>query len=501
MLFPSWNDFIKKFKSKKNIVVYHRLTADLETAVSLMIKLTDAKKNTFLLESVSGGEIKGRYSIIGMEPDLIWECRGKKSRIKRKIDKKFSKFKECKSPPLKALRSVIAESQIELPKELPQMASGLFGYLGYDMIRLVEKLPNINQDSLNLPDSVMIRPQIIVIIDNVKGDVIIVTPVWSKNYRTAELAYSYAQQKINTIIKKLGCQIKTDKVKRDSLPENEKPQSNVSKDQYLKTVEMAKQHILEGEIFQVVASQRWSLSFNLPPFSLYRALRRTNHSPYMFFFNLGSYQVVGASPEILVKVQNKKVTIRPIAGTRPRGKTSAEDKEFENDLLNDPKEKAEHLMLLDLGRNDAGKVSKIGSVVPTEKFTIEKYSHVMHIVSNVEGELRDDQDALSALLSGLPAGTVSGAPKVRAMEIIDELETEKRGVYGGGIGYFGANGEMDICIALRTGIIKNETLFVQAGGGIVFDSDPESEFLETVNKSQALIAAAREAKNFVSIID
>ena len=284
-----------------------------------------------------------------------------------------------------------------------------------------------------------------------------------------------------------------------SLPESKrkKPKSNVSKKAYIETVLKAKDYIKKGDIFQVVPSQRWSIPFKLPPFALYRALRRTNPSPYMFYFNLGKYQVVGASPEILVKVKNDKVTIRPIAGTRPRGEDAAEDRFFEDELLHDNKELAEHLMLLDLGRNDVGRVAKIGTVKVTEQFIVEKYSHVMHIVSNVQGELSDNHDSLSALLSGLPAGTVSGAPKVRAMEIIDELETEKRGVYGGGIGYFGAGGEMDLCIALRTAIIKNDTLYIQAGGGVVADSNPEDEFGETVNKSKALLTAAAQATDFV----
>ena len=335
------------------------------------------------------------------------------------------------------------------------------------MIRLVENLPNINPDVLKLPDAVMIRPQTVIIIDGVKSEIIIVCPVWVNKHMDPHLAYQSSVDRIQKISKKMQSKIKIPRVNITSPETDQKAKSNVTKTEYFKTIKQAKEYIKKGEIFQVVPSQRWSQPFTLPPFSLYRALRRTNPSPYMFYFDLGKYQVVGASPEILVKVKDRKVIVRPIAGTRPRGKTVEEDKFFEQDLLNDQKERSEHLMLLDLGRNDAGKVSKIGTVKPTEQFIIEKYSHVMHIVSNVEGELDDTHDALSALLSGLPAGTVSGAPKVRAMEIIDELETEKRGVYGGGIGYFGANGEMDICIALRTGVVKDGTLYIQAGGGIV----------------------------------
>ena len=498
MLLPNYQNFKRVLEKGKNQLVYKRLPADLDTAVSLMLKLTKNKKNSFLLESVTGGEIKGRYSVIGMDPDLIWECKGKKSRIKIKTNKKFSSFEESKKSPLVKLREILTEIKVDIPKSIPQMAAGLFGFLGYDMIRLVENLPNMNRDVLKLPDAIMIRPQIIVIIDGVKGEIIIVSPVWaSKSQNDPKGAYNSAVTKVLKIVKKMQSVVK--RPNNYSLPESKrkKPKSNVSKKAYIETVLKAKDYIKKGDIFQVVPSQRWSIPFKLPPFALYRALRRTNPSPYMFYFHLGKYQVVGASPEILVKVKNDKVTIRPIAGTRPRGEDAAEDRLFEDDLLHDKKELAEHLMLLDLGRNDVGRVAKIGTVKVTEQFIVEKYSHVMHIVSNVQGELSDNHDSLSALLSGLPAGTVSGAPKVRAMEIIDELETEKRGVYGGGIGYFGAGGEMDLCIALRTAIIKNDTLYIQAGGGVVADSNPEDEFGETVNKSKALLTAAAQATDFV----
>ena len=497
MLLPDYKNFKKKLDEGKNQLIYRRIPADLDTAVSLMIKLTKNKKNSFLLESVTGGEIKGRYSVIGMDPDLIWECFGESSRIKTKSQKKFSSFKKCKQNPLVVLRKILAETKVDIPKSLPQMAAGLFGFIGYDMIRLVENLPHNNPDVLKLPDAVMIRPQIIIIIDGVKNEIIIVSPVWAKKSKEPKFEYRTALKKIAGIEKKMQSKIKRPQPISSVETFHNKPKSNVSKSDYIKTVLKAKDYIKKGDIFQVVPSQRWSIPFKLPPFCLYRALRRTNPSPYMFYFHLGDYQVVGASPEILVKVKGNKVTIRPIAGTRARGQTPEEDQFYENDLLNDEKELAEHLMLLDLGRNDVGRVSKIGTVKPTEQFIIEKYSHVMHIVSNVEGELDDSHDALSALLSGLPAGTVSGAPKVRAMEIIDELEPEKRGVYGGGVGYFGAGGEMDICIALRTAVIKKQTLYIQAGGGIVSDSNPEDEFAETVNKSKAIFSAASQAVDFI----
>jgi len=496
-LFPAFPDFETAYKANQNQVVYTRLVADLDTPVSLMMKLAQAGENSFMLESVTGGEIKGRYSIIGMKPDLIWKCDGTTSQVNRSARFDAGAFEPMAGDPLTALRKLIAESRIDLPADLPPMAAGLFGYLGYDMIRLVENLPDVNPDPIGLPDAVMTRPTVIVIVDGVKGDITVISPVWAADGQNARAAYNQAAERVMDAVGNLdrnvaaeNCTLSAD----DSIGE---PHSNTSKTDYFKVVETAKDYIKAGDIFQVVPSQRWTQDFKLPPFSLYRALRRTNPSPYMFYFNFGGFQVIGASPEILVRVKGDEVTIRPIAGTRVRGKTEVEDKALEADLLADPKELAEHLMLLDLGRNDVGRVAKIGTVNPNEKFIIERYSHVMHIVSNVIGELSDEHDALSALLAGLPAGTVSGAPKVRAMEIIDALETEKRGVYGGGVGYFSAGGDMDICIALRTAVTKAEKLYIQAGGGVVYDSDPEAEFQETVNKSNALRQAAKDAGLFV----
>ena len=496
-LFPEYDDFATRFDAGENQVVFTRLAADLDTPVSLMLKLTAAQPDSFVLESVTGGEVRGRYSIIGMKPDLIWRCRGETSELNRSARFDREAFEPCASDPLTALREVLAESRIDLPDGLPAASAGLFGYLGYDMIRLVEHLPDVNPDPLGLPDAVMQRPSVVVVLDGVKGEVIVVSPAWAASGLSARAAYAQAAERVMDAVRDLDRAVPTDA--RDFGEETAvaEPVSNFTHSGYLDAVEKAKEYIRAGDIFQVVPSQRWTQDFPLPPFSLYRALRRTNPSPFMFYFNMGGFQIVGASPEILVRVFGREVTIRPIAGTRKRGATPEEDRALEADLLSDPKECAEHLMLLDLGRNDTGKVSKIGTVTPTEKFIIERYSHVMHIVSNVTGELADDQDALSALLSGLPAGTVSGAPKVRAMEIIDELEPEKRGIYGGGCGYFSANGDMDICIALRTGIVKDDKLYVQAGGGVVYDSDPEAEFEETVNKSKALRMAAKEAGLFL----
>ncbi|MEJ6401717.1 anthranilate synthase component I [Yoonia sp. 2307UL14-13] len=495
-ILPDYDDFARKYDAGESQVVYTRIAADLDTPVSLMLKLSGAGKNAFMLESVTGGEVRGRYSIIGMNPDLIWECRGTTSRINRSARFDNDGWTDMVDDPLTALRGLLDQSRIDLPADLPAAAAGLFGYLGYDMIRLVEHLPDINPDPLGLPDAVMLRPSVVAVLDGVKGDVIIVAPAYVSDDVSARAAYAQAAERVMDAQRAL----------ERAMPDNSRalvdpapvapPVSNFSHDAYLQAVEIAKEYIRAGDIFQVVPSQRWTQEFREPPFALYRSLRRTNPSPFMFYFNFGGFQVIGASPEILVRVFGKEVTIRPIAGTRPRGATPAEDKANEVDLMADKKELAEHLMLLDLGRNDTGKVSKIGTVRPTEQFIVERYSHVMHIVSNVVGELADDQDALSAFFAGMPAGTVSGAPKVRAMEIIDELEPEKRGVYGGGCGYFSANGDMDMCIALRTAVVQDQKLYIQAGGGVVYDSDPEAEYQETVHKSNAIRKAAADAAMF-----
>ena len=495
-LTPDYETFRPAYEAGANQVVHARLAADLDTPVSLMLKLAQGAENAFMLESVTGGETRGRYSIIGLKPDLIWQCRGTEARINRNARFDADAFEPAGADPLTSLRALIEESRIDLPGDLPAASAGLFGYLGYDMIRLVEHLPDVNPDPLGLPDALLLRPAVVAVLDGVKGEVTVVSPAWAGSGLSAKAAYAQAAERVMDAVRDLERHANGEQRGLGEAQEVPPPVSNFAKADYLAAVEKAKEYIRAGDIFQVVPSQRWAQDFPLPPFALYRALRRTNPSPFMFYFNFGGFQVIGASPEILVRVFGGEVTIRPIAGTRPRGATPAEDKALEADLMADPKELAEHLMLLDLGRNDVGRVAKIGTVHPTEEFIVERYSHVMHIVSNVVGELREDEDALSALLAGLPAGTVSGAPKVRAMEIIDELEPEKRGVYGGGVGYFSAGGDMDMCIALRTAVVKDGTLYIQAGGGVVYDSDPEAEFEETVNKSRAIRKAAEDAGMF-----
>jgi anthranilate synthase component I len=495
---PSFEAFSMAHAAGRPGVVYTKLVADLETPVSSMLKLADGRAYSFLLESVEGGAVRGRYSMIGIKPDLVWRSSGDKAEINRRFRADTSAFEPCPDGALASLRKLVAESRIDLPPGLPPMAAGLFGYMGYDMVRLMERLPTDKAPGLGLPDSMFLRPTVMAIFDNVEDLVTIVTAVWPGSDQGARAAYNQACERLADTVADFGRNLPERRDEIDALADLPEPSSNVSQGDYHRMVEQAKEYILAGDIFQVVLSQRFQLPFTLPPFSLYRALRRLNPSPFLFFLDLGGFTIVGSSPEILVRLRDGRVTIRPIAGTRRRGATPAEDRELAAELLGDPKERAEHLMLLDLGRNDVGRVAEIGSVEVTEQFIIEYYSHVMHIVSNVEGDIRPGFDAIDALAAGFPAGTVSGAPKVRAMEIIDELEKERRGVYAGAIGYFAASGAMDTCIALRTAVVKDGKMYVQAGGGIVADSTAEGEYQECIQKARALVRAAQEAVRFAA---
>lgn len=497
MIQPDFNTFEQAYDVGRPQVVWTRMIADLETPVSAMLKIAQARPNSFLLESVEGGDTRGRYSIIGTKPDLIWRAQGDTSEINRKALYDPAAFEAAGGGTLASLRSVLDESRIDLPEDLPPMAAGVFGYLGYDAVRLMERLPDENPDALGLPDGLFVRPTIIAVFDSVKDEIAIVTPVRPEAGISAKAAYARAGERVSDIVADLDRSLPhPDQI--GTLSTLPAPTSNTPKETYFDMVGRAKEYIAAGDVFQVVLSQRFEQPFELPPFALYRALRRINPSPYLYFLNFGDFAIVGSSPEILVRVRNDQVTIRPIAGTRPRGKSRAEDEAIGRDLLADPKERAEHLMLLDLGRNDVGRVSKIGTVEVTEQFALQYTSHLIHIVSNVEGELDPSYDAISALIAGFPAGTVSGAPKVRAMEIIDELELEKRGPYAGCVGYFSAAGDMDTCIVLRTAIVKDGKMYVQAGGGLVADSTPEYEYQESVNKAKALVRAAEEAVRYAS---
>ncbi len=463
---PAEVDFARAYDTGKPQVCWTRLVADLETPVSAMLKLSAGRVNCFLLELVEGGAVRGRYSIIGIEPDLIFRAVGARAEVNRGPRHAPGDYRAMADPPLAALRGLIEESRIDLPPGLPPMAAGIFGYLGYDMVREMEELGSPNPDPLGFPDTILLRPTVIVVFDSVRDEITIVTPVRAEAGVTAAQAHARAIDRLTTVVEALDTPLDKS-VERLDIDLDMPVVSNTPRDRYLDMVRRAKDYIAAGDIFQVVLSQRFEAPFALPAFALYRALRRVNPSPYLYYLDFGGFAVAGSSPEILVRVRDGEVTIRPIAGTRPRGGNPEEDKVLEAELLADPKERAEHLMLLDLGRNDVGRVAKIGTVKVTDQFFPEYYSHVMHIVSNVVGRLAGGEDALSALAAGFPAGTVSGAPKVRAMEIIDELELEKRGIYAGCVGYFTANGDMDSCIVLRTSIIKDGTMYVQAGAGIV----------------------------------
>ena len=481
----NFKDFKFRHRSNKNQIIYTSKKVRNDDEVINLIDNFLVEKNSFIFESVEKGKIKGRYTIFGKNPDKIWEFNNNKSYLIK--DKKKIKLKD---KPDQLIEKIIEEFKFETPKKLPKICSLISGYFSYDSIRYVENIPNKCENDLNLPDVRLLRPKTLIIHDNFKKEIFFIINIFNdekiKDYKKkfddikSELFRLSIQSSIRNLSYSKNKKIKEIKVK-----------SNTPKNKFLKMVDKAKKYIKLGDIFQVVLSQRFEASLTKKPLEIYKKLRITNPSPFMFFFNFNDFQIIGASPEILVRLRDNKITVRPIAGTRPRGKTYKEDLYYEKDLLKDKKELSEHLMLLDLGRNDAGKVSKINTVKVTESFIIERYSHVMHIVSNVIGKYNNKFSKFKSLLAGFPAGTVSGAPKIRAMEIIDELETTRRKVYAGGIGYFSANGEFDTCIALRTAVVKNKKFYVQAGAGIVADSKPIKEYEETVNKAKALINALR----------
>jgi len=481
----SFKDFKFRHRSKKNQIIYTSKKVKNDDEVLNLIDNFLVEKNSFIFESVEKGKIKGRYTIFGKNPDKIWEFNNNNSFLI-----KNSKKIKLKEKPDQLIEKIIEEFKFETPKKLPKICSLISGYFSYDSIRYIEKIPNNCKNDLNLPDVRLLRPKTLVIYDNLKKEIFYIINIFND-----EKINNY-QKKYNEIKKELSKILIQSSTKNlnssvNHIIKNIKVKSNTPKNKFIKMVNKAKDYIKLGDIFQVVLSQRFEAKLTKKPLDIYKKLRITNPSPFMFFFNFNDFQIIGASPEILVRLRDGKITVRPIAGTRPRGKTAKEDLFYEKDLLKDKKELSEHLMLLDLGRNDAGKVSKINSIKVTESFIIERYSHVMHIVSNVVGEYNKKFSKFKSLLAGFPAGTVSGAPKIRAMEIIDELETTKRKVYAGGIGYFSANGEFDTCIALRTAVAKNKKFYVQAGAGIVADSKPINEYEETVNKAKALINALK----------
>ena len=476
--------FKKLHKKKFNQTIHFSLRCNNYKFIENLYKFILVKKNSFIFESVEKGKVRGRYTIIGFNPDKIINIKNNKI-----IEDNFNRKKLIKQNILNYLNKLLKNFKVKSPKELPRMSSMLVGYFSYDIIRLIEKIPNSCSDDINIPDIRLMRPKNLIIYDNFKSKIFFIENIF-EDQKIDDYQTEY--NKIGNNLKELShygnIPLPTN-FYRPSKKINIK--SNITKSRFKKIVRKAKTYISKGDIFQVVLSQRFKANINKPPLEIYNSLRKLNPSPFMFYFNYDDFQILGSSPEILVRLVDGEVTIRPIAGTRPRGKNSKDDKRLTNELLNDPKELSEHLMLLDLGRNDVGKVSKANSVKVTEKFKVEKYSHVMHIVSNVVGKQKNKLSLFETFLSGFPAGTVSGAPKIRAMEIIDELEMSKRKLYAGGIGYFTANQEFDTCIALRTALIKNKKIYVQAGAGVVADSKPENEYEETVNKAKALLQSIR----------
>ena len=484
MLNRNFNDFKFQHKRNKNQILYTSRKTQNDREVLNLIDNFLSEKNSFIFESVEKGKIRGRYTIFGKNPDKIWEFNNKNSYLFTNKAKK-----KIKGDPEKIIEKIIEDFKFKTPVGLPPICSLISGYFSYDSIRYIETIPNKCKDDLKLPDVRLLRPRTLVIHDNLKKKIFYIVNIFNDEKITNyKVKYLEIESEINDLL------IQASLEKKNSYKytkTNIKIKSNTTKNKFLKMVNKAKKYIKIGDIFQVVLSQRFEAKLSKKPIEIYKKLRVTNPSPFMYFFNFEDFQIIGASPEILVRLRDNKITVRPIAGTRPRGKNSKQENFFAKDLLQDKKELSEHLMLLDLGRNDAGKVSKIGTVKVTESFMIEKYSHVMHIVSNVMGVYNKKYSKFKSLLAGFPAGTVSGAPKIRAMEIIDELETTRRKVYAGGIGYFSANGEFDTCIALRTAVAKNKKFYVQAGAGIVADSDPIKEYEETVNKAKALLSALK----------
>jgi len=476
--------FKKNHKNKKNQTLFHISNCKNNKVLENIINNFLIKKNSFIFESVEKRKIRGRYTIIGADPDKIWEFNKDKIFLIENDKKKV-----IKGSPYNYLKKLIENFKFPLSKKLPPLCSLLVGYFSYDIIRYIEKIPNNCLDDLKIPDVRLIRPKSVIIHDNLHKKIYFIVNCYSDEKISNYASYYYEQIQNISILKNSTHNFQHSKKTNEKKIIKNKVKSNISKNNFKKMVLKAKKYIKKGDIFQVVLSQRFEVKLSKTPLQIYKKLRTTNPSPFMFFFNYEDFQIIGSSPEILVRLRNNKITVRPIAGTRPRGRNSKQDLLYKKELLSDRKELSEHLMLLDLGRNDVGKISKINSVKVTEKFRIEKYSHVMHIVSNVTGSFDNKHSLLDTMLAGFPAGTVTGAPKIRSMEIIDELEKSKRKMYAGSIGYFSANRNFDTCIALRTTLIKNKKCYIQSGAGIVADSIPENEYRETINKAKALISS------------
>jgi anthranilate synthase component 1 len=470
------------------VPVYREIVADLDTPLTIFAKVAAFDSHAFLFESLEGGEKWGRYSFIGFDPLLTFTSFQERMEINRS-----GKSEERSGNPLQELRSLLASFRAHQSDSLPRFFGGLVGYLGYDMVRFMEHLPDTHAP-LDLPDSSFMVPKTVLIHDSFRQKLHIVNCVEISEGDDYTVLYQAACSRIDAVAAKLKQPLPYDFVDSPAGDHEHRFAANMDEDSFKKMVETAKEYILAGDIIQVVLSQRFHSKTKLSPFALYRALRHINPSPYLFYLQLGNVIQIGSSPEILVRLENGEIELRPIAGTRHRGATETEDRELEEELLADPKERAEHLMLVDLGRNDAGRVARHGSVEVRDLLVIERYSHVMHIVSGVHGLLAHDRDQFDVMSACFPAGTVSGAPKIRAMEIIEELEPERRGPYAGAVGYFGFSGNMDFCITIRTIIMRDNDLWIQAGAGIVADSEPEKEFEETLNKARGLRRAVELAE-------
>jgi anthranilate synthase component 1 len=484
--------FEQEKKNGKNFVVWKKVISDTITPVSALINVSEIHDFYCLFESVTGGETRGRYSILAFDPDILWKCDNKQAYIKSHNSHDFVKDDKAV---FESLKSIIDKSKIDIPEDIPNMAAGLFGYMGYDMVKIMENIPDKNPKNIDIPDGLYFRPKVVIVFDNI-SDVSYI--VYSYYINSEDKSY----EDVSDYIKNLEEEVLVSKIKPKKDTNNAKNfevnfKSNTTQEEFHKMVERSISYIKSGDIFQIVPSRRFVSNYSLSPISFYRSLRSINPSPYLFFLNVENFSIIGSSPEILVKLEDGEVTVRPLAGTKMRGENLKEDLQLEKELLADEKEKAEHLMLLDLGRNDVSRVTEPGSLKITEKMNVERYSHVMHLVSNVSGKIKEGLTSMDALIAGFPAGTVSGAPKIRAMEIIEELEKEKRQFYAGTVGYFSATGEMNTCIALRTALIKDNKIFLQAGAGVVYDSIPENEYIETENKAMALIKAAKMSINYI----
>ncbi|HEX3036532.1 MAG TPA: anthranilate synthase component I [Thermodesulfobacteriota bacterium] len=490
MISPTFSEFKERLKQGNLVPVWGEILADFDTPVSALRKI-ESGDYAFLLESVEGGEKWGRYSFLGTEPSVIFRSKNKDIEIMEN-----GKVERLNGDPIGSLRQLLSRYRPVVSPDLPRFHGGAVGYFGYDVVRFIEKLPEVGKDDLRLWDSVFMITDSVLVFDNVNHRIKIISNAYVSNPSGAKNAYDEAVRKIETTIQKLRSPVSLYKTedKKPNKKNSAQFKSNFEKKDFLKAVSRTKEYIQAGDIIQAVISQRWKTRLDVLPFDLYRALRVLNPSPYMFYLKLGNDFLVGSSPEVMVRVEGDRIETRPIAGTRPRGKDEKEDVELEKELLGDPKERAEHIMLVDLARNDMGRIAEIGTVKVNELMAVERYSHVMHIVSNAIAKLAEGKDAFDVIKATFPAGTLSGAPKVRAMEIIEEMEPTRRGAYGGAVGYFSFSGNMDTCITIRTFVIRGNEVFIQAGAGIVADSNPENEYNETVNKVKALIRAVEVAK-------